>query len=86
MVASLNWASDPLDVTALADVIDAPVLAPVTPGMSWASVHDLTQSPVRPGPSAAREPVTIIRRTATIQCGTRMIWNMQIAIPIHFQT
>jgi hypothetical protein len=46
-----------------------PLLAPVTPGMSWDSIHAMTQTPLR----SPDDPVTTIRRTATIRRGTRMI-------------
>ncbi len=59
---------------ALAEPEEQPLLAPVTPTMSWSSVHSMSQTRLREprGPSDV-EPITIIRRTATIRRGTRMI-------------
>ena len=48
---------------------DSPLLAPVTPGTSWDSVHALSQTPLRD----PRDPIIAIRRTATIRAGTRMV-------------
>ncbi len=48
---------------------EQPLLAPVTPGMSWDAIHAMSQTPLR----APTDPVTTIRRTATIRRGTRMI-------------
>jgi hypothetical protein len=39
------------------------------PGMSWDAIHAMSQTPLR----APTDPVTTIRRTATIRRGTRMI-------------
>jgi len=52
---------------------DDPLLAPVTPSMTWASVHATTQVPLRPGRRTGPEPVAVMRRTATIRRGTKMI-------------
>jgi hypothetical protein len=63
----------------IGDLMDAPVivepeeqalLAPVTPGMTYALIHGLSQTPLRP-PDAGQ--ITAVRRTATIRPGTRMI-------------
>jgi hypothetical protein len=48
---------------------EQPLLAPVTPGMSWDSIHAMSQTPLR----APVDPIVAIRRTATIRRGTRMI-------------
>lgn len=50
---------------------EQPLLAPVTQEMSWEWVHGHTQQALRPDGSAS--VVTIMRRTATIRTGTRMI-------------
>jgi hypothetical protein len=49
---------------------EQPILAPVTPGMSYEAIHDLSQGPLR-GPDASH--ISTIRRTAAIRPGTRMI-------------
>jgi hypothetical protein len=49
---------------------EQPILAPVVPGISYESVHNLSQSPLH-GQDATH--ITTIRRTATIRPGTRMI-------------
>ena len=63
--------SESLASFALAEPEEQPLLAPVTPTMNWAAVHSLSQS--RPRGPADVEQVTVIRRTATIRRGTRMI-------------
>ena len=57
-------------VESIAEPEEQPILAPVTPGMSYEAIQDLSQGPLR-GPEAG--PITTIRRTATIRPGTRMI-------------
>lgn len=66
----------------LAEPEEQPLLAPVTPDLTWSWVHSLTQRPLRPShlpatgeaaDGADAEPVTVLRRTATIRRGTRMI-------------
>ncbi len=53
---------------------DQPLLAPVTPITSWAWVHGQAQTPMRNLDSPSEyAPITAIRRTATIRCGTRMV-------------
>jgi hypothetical protein len=56
------------------DVLDSPLLTPVTPNLSWAGVHENTQMLLRTDahPYVYRA-VTTMRRTATIRRGTRMI-------------
>lgn len=59
---------------ALAEPEEQALLAPVTPTVSWAAVHALSQTRMRePRGPAEVEQVTVIRRTATIRRGTRMI-------------
>lgn len=53
---------------------EQPLLAPVTPTFSFAAVHEFTQRPPRLDlPGDADEATAVIRRTATIRRGTRMI-------------
>src|ERR1700754_2556493 len=64
----------PADAFTLAEPEEQPLLAPVTPTMSWASVHAMSQTRLRePHGPADVEEITVIRRTATIRRGTRMI-------------
>jgi hypothetical protein len=58
---------------AISEPEEQPLLAPVTPGMSWAYVHSLGQIPVHGPHSPEAELITAIRRTAKIRRGTRMI-------------
>ena len=53
---------------------EQPLLAPVTPSMSWASIHAMSQTSVHEsyGQREARA-IMDIRRTATVRPGTRMI-------------
>jgi hypothetical protein len=66
--------SDALDAPTLGEPEDQPLLAPVMPLMSWASVHSMSQSRLRDprDPTEARS-IAVIRRTATIRRGTRML-------------
>jgi hypothetical protein len=58
----------------VAEPEEQPLLAPVTPAMSWSNVHAMSQGRLRePRDPADVDSVTFIRRTATIRCGTRMI-------------
>ena len=60
---------------AWAETEEQALLAPVTPTLSWAGIHALSQTPVREAydsPGAA-DGAMAIRRTATIRAGTRMI-------------
>jgi len=54
----------------IADPEEQAILAPVVPGVSYESVHHLSQSQLR-APDAGQ--ISTIRRTATIRPGTRMI-------------
>jgi hypothetical protein len=58
----------------LAEPEEQPLLAPVSPNMSFSGVHALTQTRLREprGPDDVQE-IAIIRRSATIRRGTRMI-------------
>ncbi len=61
---------DVMETPAVAEPEEQAILAPVTPGMSFESVQNLSQSPPR---SAEASQIATIRRTATIRPGTRMI-------------
>lgn len=54
----------------VAEPEEQPILAPVTPGMSYEAIHALSQGPLH---GAVAAQITTIRRTATIRPGTRMI-------------
>ncbi|GAA1829914.1 hypothetical protein GCM10009682_55910 [Luedemannella flava] len=59
----------------LDDNDDTPLLAPVTRQLSWERVHELSQTPrhhAGTGPDAEQRLITRVRRTATVQRGTRM--------------
>jgi hypothetical protein len=59
---------------ALAEPEEQALLAPVTPTMNWSSVHSMSQTRLRePRGTSDVEEITVIRRTATIRRGTRMI-------------
>ncbi|MDG4773039.1 hypothetical protein [Solwaraspora sp. WMMD792] len=48
---------------------DSPLMAPLTRAASWADMHQLSQTP-----TAADHPaITVVRRTATVRRGTRMM-------------
>jgi hypothetical protein len=58
----------------VADWEETPLLAPLTPSLNWSTVHSLCQTPWRAAEEATEAPtVSLIRRSATIRCGTRMI-------------
>jgi hypothetical protein len=60
------------DTTALV-VRDQPLMVPLTPELSWSSIHALTQRLPDRSRRAEADQVVRIRRTATIQRGSRMM-------------
>lgn len=71
---------------ALIEPEEQPLLAPVTPTMSWSGIHAMCQGRLREPGTTDVDPVTIIRRTATIRRGTRMIKilsNRQLSAYLH---
>jgi hypothetical protein len=72
-VAGAFPAAEADDTAAIADVVDQPLMAPVTPALSWSWVHSLTQTPPDRRRPAEAEVVAQIRRSATVQRGTRMM-------------
>jgi hypothetical protein len=61
---------DLIEAPPITEPEEQPILAPVTPGMSYEAIHHLSQTPLRP-PDVGQ--ITVIRRTAVIRPGTRMI-------------
>lgn len=61
------------EATAVVDLMEQPLMAPVTPALSWSWVHSLTQTPPDRRRRSESELVARIRRTAPIQRGTRMV-------------
>jgi hypothetical protein len=67
----------------VAEPEEQPLLAPVTPGMSYEAIQDLSQGPLR---GSVGTQITTIRRTAAVRSGTRMIKLLsarQVATYLH---
>jgi hypothetical protein len=66
-------ADGPGEETAAVVVRDEPLMVPLTPDLSWSSVHALTQRLPDRSRRPEAEQVARIRRSASIQRGTRMV-------------